>query len=100
MRLEFRTKLLERCYRSYQDATRQWGAAVARRYIQRLDTLYAASTIEDLYRIPPLRFHLLKGNRQGQYAVALTDRVRLIVSPVGETGGILRVEEVNTHYGD
>lgn len=97
MQVKFRTKQLKRCYESHPDATRRWGATVARRYIQRIDTLYAIETIEDLYRIPPLRFHPLKGNRQGQCVLALTDRLRLIVS-FAKT--VVWVEEVSKHYGD
>lgn len=73
---------------------------MARRYAQRINDLYAAETVEDLYRIPPLRFHPLKGDRRGQYALSLTDRVRLIVSVAGEATPIVWVEEVSKHYGD
>ncbi len=69
MQVNFRTKQLQRCYESHHEATRRGGATVARRYVQRIDDLYAAETIEDLDRIPPLRFHALKGDRQGQYAL-------------------------------
>lgn len=100
MQVNFRTKQLQRCYESHAAATRRWGATVARRYVQRINDLYAAETIEDLYRIPPLRFHPLKGDRQAQYALSLTDRIRLIVSVAGKTTPTVWVEEVSKHYGD
>jgi proteic killer suppression protein len=100
VQVKFRTRQLQRGYESHAEATRRWGAAVARRYVQRINDLYAAETVEDLYRIPPLRFHQLKGNRQGQYALSLTDRMRLIVSVTGEPTPTVWVEEVSKHYGD
>ena len=100
MQVKFRTRQLQRCYESHAAATRRWGATVARRYVQRINDVYAAETIEDLYRIPPLRFHPLKGDRQGQYALSLTDRVRLIVSVAGEARLIVGGEGVRKHYGD
>jgi len=100
VQVKFRTTQLLRCYESHTEATRRWGAAVARRYVQRINDLYAAETIENLYRIPSLRFHALKGDRQGQYALALTDRARLIVGVAGAPETIVWVEEVSKHYGD
>ena len=100
MQVKFRTNQLQRCYESSKEATRWWGATVARRYVQRIDILHDAETIDDLYRIPPLRFHRLKGDRQGQYALSLFDRARLIVSFDGETHTTVWIEEVSQHYGD
>jgi toxin HigB-1 len=100
VQVKFRTRQLQRCYESHAAATRRWGAPVARRYVQRINDLYAAESVEDLYRIPPLRFHPLKGDRQGQYALSLADRMRLIVSVTGEATPTVWVEEVSKHYGD
>jgi len=100
VQVKSRTRQLQRCYESHTAATRRWGATVARRYVQRVNDLHAAETVEDLYRIPPLRFHPLKGGRQGQYALSLTDRVRLIASVAGDAPPIVWVEEVSKHYGD
>jgi proteic killer suppression protein len=73
---------------------------VARRYVQRVDILYAAESIEDLHRMTVLRFHPLKGNRKGQYAVSLTDRARLILTFTESVATIVWIEEVSKHYGD
>lgn len=100
MHVNFRTRQLQRCYESHKEAARQWGAAVARRYIERVGVLYATETVDDLYRIPPLRFHPLKGARRGQYALWLTDRARLIVSFAGRAKQTVWVEEVSQHYDD
>ena len=100
MQVRFRTKQLQRCYESLTEATREWGADVARRYVQRVDILYATETIEDLHRMTVLRFHPLKGNRKGQYALWLTARARLIVTFIEKAATIVWIEEVSKHYGE
>jgi proteic killer suppression protein len=56
--------------------------------------------VEDLFRMPPLRFHPLKGDREGQFALTLIDRFRLIVSFPDQDRKTVQVEEVSAHYGD
>jgi proteic killer suppression protein len=98
--VEFRTKHLEECFRREAAARQAWGATIARRYIERILIIQSAKDIGDLFRVPPLRFHALKGGRQGQYAMTLVDRWRLIVTLGGEEVTVVRVEEVSKHYGD
>lgn len=107
MEVEFKTRKLRRCYEDFKEAQRKWGDVVARRYIERVSILYQAKSIDDLFKIPPLRFHPLKGGRKGQYAMTLHDRTRMIVSLRKEKvegskkrATVIRVEEVSEHYGD
>ncbi len=100
MHVTFRTVRLQRCYEKFAEATRQWGAAVARRYVERIDILYACQSIDDLGKMAPLRFHPLKGKRAGQYALWLTDRARLIITFTGRGQKSVCAEEVSQHYGD
>ncbi len=91
---------LQRCYENSAVATRRWGAAVARRYVERVNILNACESVDDLYQMPSLRFHALKGDRAGQYALSLAERARLIVSFPEKGRKSVRVEEVSQHYGD
>lgn len=100
VQVEFRTARLKRCYEQMAAGTRRWGETVARRYVQRVSVLFAADGPEDLYRIPPLHFHALTGNREGQFAMVLHDRWRLILSFPEGTPRRVRVEEATKHYGD
>ncbi len=60
-----------------------------------------AKNFEELYSIGTLRFHPLKGNRNGEYAIKLTKYWRLIITNIGDEGfDIVRIEEVSDHYGD
>ncbi len=100
MDVHFRTAGLERCYQDGDTARRAWGEKIARRYVQRIDALYAAKTAKDLFALRSLRLHPLKGNRQGQHAIRLDDAWRLVVRFAGDRLTIVTVEEVSRHYGD
>lgn len=100
MQVQFRTKGLRDCYERHETATQEWGAKVGRRYIERINIFKAAKTADDLYKVTVLHFHPLTGDKKGLYALTLIDRWRLIVSFRDEAMTIVRVEEVNQHYGD
>lgn len=72
---------------------------VARKYVQRVDQLLDAETLQDIRQLRFMRLHALTGRRQGQYAVDLTGRWRLIVE-IHEASNSLEVLEVTNHYED
>ena len=100
MDVQFRTNKLERCYREIAFATRTWGPKIARCYVDRVNRLHACRTADDLKGFLELRFHKLRGPREGYYALNLDGAWRLLVSFVDDTMTIVRVEEVSKHYGD
>src|SRR4051794_5601684 len=100
MRVQFATKKLEQCFRELALAKREWGERVARAYVQRVSTLYAAKDMRDLFALRALDLHPLKGERKGQYAIRLGERERLIVTFADMDLTVVRVEEVSRHYGD
>ena len=98
MEVHFATNRLKRCYENSTRAFQEWGPDVARRYIQRVETLYAVERFEELYTIRALRLHPLTGDRAGEYAITLIGRWRVIV--VSECDHQVHVKEVTNHYGD
>jgi proteic killer suppression protein len=98
--IAFRTNKLEKCYCVHARAFRTWGLDVGRRYIQRINIIKAVRGMDDLYKMPELKCHPLKGDRKGQYAVSLTGFHRLIFTLQGERLEIVMVEEVSKHYDD
>jgi toxin HigB-1 len=98
--ISFRTRKLEREYRISDHAIKAYGAVVARKYIQRIDIIKQTKDIDELLKLPGLRCHSLKGDRQGQYAVNLTGFYRLIFTLQGNALEIAHIEEVSKHYGD
>ena len=100
MRVRFRTQVLRRCYVNIQEANRNWGKKIARKYIERVNILYGAESGAVLKTLPHLRFHQLVGKRSGQYALNLDNFWRLIVSFDDSKQREVSVEEVSKHYGD
>jgi proteic killer suppression protein len=100
LEIRFRTKKLEKQYLNAREAEKAYGKQVARRYIQRISILKKSRSFEELRTITVLKFHPLKGDRDGEYAITLTGFYRLIIRNVGEIYDIVRIEEVSKHYGD
>ena len=99
MKVQFGSRHLQRCYEESKEAIRTWGADVGRKYVQRVGILLATRTFADLYSIRALRLHPLKGEREGQYAITLTGRWRLILTCLPDEQTI-RIDEVSSHYDD
>ena len=100
MTVRFRSQLLEECYRQHRRGVREWGKEVAKRYIERINVLYRVKSAAELSAFPALKFHPLRGDRQGQFAIKLTGFTRLIVSFDDQAMTIVQVAEVSKHYGD
>ncbi len=100
MEVKFRARKLEREYKEHRRAEKSYGQEVARQYIQRINIIKQTQDLEELMNLPGLGCHVLKGKRQGQYAVKLTGFYRLIFTLEGESLEIVRIEEVSKHYGD
>ena len=98
MEVEFASRQLRGRYERHREAVRAWGEAVARKYVQRIDVLYSAQRWEELATIRVLRLHPLRGRREGQFAITLHGRWRMILVPKGANAVL--VEEVTQHYGD
>jgi proteic killer suppression protein len=96
----FRSKKLKKFYLEHQRACREWGEAIAQKYVQRIDILQEASDMLEIHKLPGLRCHQLKGDREGQHAITLIEPWRLIFTLTGEKKEIICVEEVSKHYGD
>ena len=100
MDVRFATELLRRAYEDRKVRTRAWGEFVARLYVRRVDTLYAAENMQTLRAITSLHLHALKGDLKGKHAIDLDDAYRLILTFEGKQMTIVRVEEVSKHYDD
>lgn len=99
MRIKFRTQKLKRQYEDLREAEKAYGRDVAKRYIQRVDAVETAESIEALKRVSMFRCHPLKGDRRGEWAIKITGLYRLIFTLHGEQLEIARIEEVSKHYG-
>lgn len=100
MKVTFRTRKLQKAYEESAHAIRTFGPEVGRRYVQRINIIKTAKSLEDLKVQRPLRCHELQGKRAGTWAINLTDRYRLVFTLDGLELDVVRIEEVNNHYGD
>ncbi len=98
MRVIFRSKRLCQAYEEVNRAIRLWGSDVAGKYIQRVEAIYAAQNFDEIKRLQAFKAHQLKGRRVGEWALALTKRWRLIVTP-SDDGETVTIKEVTKHYG-
>lgn len=100
MEVVFASRKLEKYYLRSQEAEKKYGELVARRFIGRVNFIKAARSLEELKRAPGLRCHPLTGNRQGQWAITLVGRYRLVFEFEDDARTIVRLLEVTNHYGD
>lgn len=100
MEVRFRTRKLEREYERSKEASKAYGPQVGRRYVERVNIIKSATSIEQLEKLPAIECHPLKGDRKGQWSVTLTGQMRLIFTLHGENLETARIEEVSKHYGD
>lgn len=98
MDVEFRNQKLQRWYKSGKER-RKLPTEVGQRYVQRVNALYDAADWSAIECFHSFHAHRLTGNREGQWALTLTGRWRLIVT-VSDDGGAVTIEEVSNHYGD
>ncbi len=98
MQVRFRRNQLQEAYRNHAEAVRRWGEKTARRYVQRVDILQAATSADDLFKISPLKFHPLTAGRKGQYALVLHGKERLMVSFANPAMTSVWIEDVSNHY--
>ena len=99
MEVTFNTNQLRRNYEESARATRQWGADVGRKYIIRINELYAVKDFQNAYNIRSMRLHPLKGSKRGELSIYLTGKWRLIVMK-GHTEEQVTIREVSNHYDD
>lgn len=76
-------------------ALRRFGQAVGRKYILRINIIKYAKSLAELMGLPGLNCHALKGDREGNHAIALTGQMRLIVSI---QKNVVTIKEVSKHY--
>ena len=96
MEVQFRTKKLQKCFEKYKEASRAWGDKVARRYIERIQVLQNANSVEEVATFP-FKHHILSGDRVGEHVIWLTEKYRLHFAVSDD---VVTVLEVTKHYGD
>ncbi len=73
-------KLKELCLnpKYNKELVKKYGADVAKKLPQRIKELEAFNSLNDIPTFPPFRRHKLSGNREGEFAINITNQYRLI----------------------
>ena len=82
MEISFASRKLKQLCESEKELRKAYGSDGAKKAMRRLSDLRAATTLEDTRNLPG-RIHELTGDRDGQLAIDLAGRWRLIVAPTG-----------------
>lgn len=99
MDVEFRNRRMKSRYDDHREAARAWGQQIGERYIRVVSLLMSVREFRELYDVPSIKLHQLKGNRRGEYSLRLNVQMRLIVEH-DEARKTIIVKEVSKHYGD
>lgn len=89
----FRGKETERLYNREQ--VRRWSADLQKAALRKLRMLNAAVTLGDLRALPGNRLEKLRGDREGQWSIRVTDQWRLCFD--WKDGDAYGVELVDYH---
>ncbi len=80
MKISFKTNKLEKQLTKAPEIAKTYGK-MAKKVNQRMKELRAVSNLEDLKKIPAARCHMLKGNRNEEFAVDISGNFRIIFEP-------------------
>ncbi len=99
MDVEFHNKSMKSRYDDPSKAIRKWGKQIGERYVRVVSMIMSANGFDELFDVPSLRLHPLRGNRKGEYSFRLNIQMRLIVEYDRSSRTVI-VKEVSKHYGD
>ena len=96
MEIVYKNKSLERICNDFKKAKKEYGEVVAEKLLSTINRICAAENLVDIRDYLPMRFHPLKGDRVGTYALDLGKKLgyRLILRPIDSEGNSFTNEEI------
>lgn len=98
MKVNYKSKKLEKICTVYNEAKKQYDENMAEKIHQRINEIEAADTVEFMVQFRIGRCHQLKGNRKGQYAMDLIHPYRLVFELIGNTIQIAKVISIEDYH--
>ena len=105
MKVTFDKKYLQELYEDGKTSDKKYRfqPSIVKRYQARIKTLEQAACVEDLFTINSLRYHVLKGDKEGVSAISVNDQYRIefkTLQAVSETTivTICDILELSNHY--
>ncbi len=86
-----------------KDKKHRFQPEIVRKYIRVIDTLRAANSVEDLFRLHSLNYEVLVGDKKGRESVRVNNsyRIEFTSTKIGEepaTITICNILELSNHY--
>lgn len=106
MKLQYKSKKLEKECDDYRKAQSKYGDRCAKLLHQRVRELKSADSLDQMVEYRIGRCHRLTGDLKGKYALDLDHPYRLIVEPVNDEYGevigikIVKLLEVKDYHGN
>lgn len=86
MEITFKTKKLETLCENRKKGVSKFNPQVYVKIVQRLNEIGACENMKQLYSLPNLKLHMLKGNYKDHFAINVNNKVRIIFLPQGGVG--------------
>ncbi len=84
MEIIFGTSRLAKLLNSEKELTKKYGNIMGRKVMRRMKLMKSAPTLKDVPHQPPESRHALGGNRDGQFAVTIEGKERIIFAPAND----------------
>lgn len=98
MKVEYKTKSIEKVCKDAYFAELKYGSQMAEKIQLRIDQIRAADFVEQMIQFKIGRCHPLKQNRKNQYAVDLVHPQRLVFEKKGDEIQIAKIIEIVDYH--
>lgn len=98
MEVRYKNNSIRKVCTNANAARREYGEEMARKIHQRIDEISAIDTVDGLVIGRIGRCHALHGDREGQYAMDLSQPYRLIFIKIGNEIQIAEVQEIVDYH--
>ncbi|WP_334333469.1 type II toxin-antitoxin system RelE/ParE family toxin [Companilactobacillus sp. HBUAS59544] len=111
MRISYKNRKVEKQCESLKEAKKAFSEKIAKKLLKLVNFIKAAENLESIIKNPFYKFHKLKGDKEGLYALDIDGRkssYRLLVAFDGMTSEYIfeeaisivsiQIEEVSKHY--
>lgn len=98
MKIEYKTKKLEKVCTNYSEAEKEHDSEMAEKIHQRIDEINAVLSVETMLEFGICRCHQLKGRRKNQYAVDLIHPYYLVFEGQEQEIQITNIMEIPDYH--
>lgn len=95
MEIVFKTENMKKECEDCKKLASQYGNWQAKKIMTRINELYAAENLNDIWKLPQVRLHALSGNFKGCFALNIKYPYRMIIYPLnGNTANLKTVTKI------